>query len=143
MGIDRVDTTNIVANAVSAAKLSAALQDVIPHIYMAGVDNANLTGDMILQVTDAGNNSLHERFLIRTWVADAAFSEPDPQNGFAVLVGEQMVGRIEANADLEVITTAAGVCEVRITVPAPKTVHVMAEIDGRIYTASIAITAIL
>ena len=127
-------------SSVTAAKLAAALQDLIPTITFTGTDNGDNTGDMEIQVKDAAGNNLAERFLIRTWVADAEFSEPDPQTDFSVDTGEQM-REIEADADYEVITNASGYAKMIIQVPNPgKTVYVMAEFDGRIYSQSLAIT---
>ncbi len=143
MGLDRVDTVNIVDNAIDDAKLSAALQDLMPNIALNVFDNTDGTGTATLQVRDANNSSLAQRFLIRTWIADAEYSEPDAQTDFSVASGEQL-RELEANADYELITTAGGAAIMNINVTiAPdgtKTVYVMAELDGRIYTGSVEIT---
>ncbi len=140
---DRVDTVNIVDNAVDDAKLSAAIQDLVSNILLAGTDNEDGTGSMAIQVRDADNNNLSHRFLICVWIADAEYSEPDAQTDFSVGTGEEM-REIEANADYEVITNGAGLVVMNINVTiAPdttKTVYVMADLDGRIYTGTIEIT---
>ena len=125
--------------AITAGRLEAALADNIPSLTLAGTDDADGTGTMDIQVKDAAGNNLAERFAIRTWIADADFSEPDAQTDYSVTVGEQL-RELEANADYEVITTAAGLVTMDITVATPKTVYVMAEIDGRIYSYALAIT---
>lgn len=139
MGLDRVDTVNIVDNAVDAAKLSAAVQDLVPHIVLTGTDDTDGTGSMQVRVHDANNNNLLHQFLIRVWIADAEYSEPDAQDDFSVGLGE-VIREIEADADYEVITGSAGVIDMEIDVATDRTVYVMAEIDGRVYTGSIAIT---
>lgn len=116
----------------------ATLQDRVPTITLTGTDDGDGTGYMELQVKDSGGNSLSERFLIRTWIADAEYSEPDAQTDFSVTTGEEM-RELEANADYEVISNASGYVKMNIDT-SDKTVYVMAEIDGRIYTGSVAIT---
>jgi hypothetical protein len=123
-----------------AAGLASGLQDLIPQISFSGTDDEDGTGTMDIQVQDAAGNNLAERFLVRTWIADADFSEPDPQTDYSVTVGEQM-REIEANADYEVISNASGLVTMSIDAGGAKTVYVMAELDGRIYSQSLAITA--
>ena len=113
--------------------------DLVPTLSLSGTDDTDGTGSMDIQALDAAGNNLAQRFLARVWIADAAYSEPDPQTGFTVATGEQM-RQIEANADLEVISDAAGLISMDIDAGGAKTVHVMAEVDGRIWTASQAIT---
>lgn len=111
----------------------------VPDLALSGVDDADGTGTMTIQVRDAANASLAQRFLVRVWIADAEFSEPDAQTDFSVTTGEQM-REIEADADYEVISDASGTIVMNIDTAGDKTVYVMAEIDGRIYTGSVAIT---
>ncbi len=134
------DTSNADALHVhAAAGLESGLADMIPQIVFAGSDHGGGTGLMDIQVADAAGNNLAERFLIRTWIADADFSEPDPQTDFSVSTGEQM-REIEADADYEVISDATGLVTMNIDAGGAKTLYVMAEIDGRIYSQSLAIT---
>ena len=123
----------------AAAGLASAVQDLVPTLSLSGTDDGDGTGSMDIQAKDAAGNNLAERVLARVWIADAAYSEPDPQTGFSVATGEQM-RQIEANADYEVISDATGLITMDIDAGGAKTVHVMAEIDGRIWTASVAIT---
>jgi hypothetical protein len=111
----------------------------MPNILLTGTDDGDGTGTMAIQVRDAANNNLAQRFLVRIWIADAEFSEPDPQTDFSVLAGEQM-RELEADADYEVITDANGAANMNIDAGGAKTVYVMAEIDGRIYRAQLNIT---
>lgn len=118
---------------------AATLQDRIPTITLSGTDDGDGTGYMELQVKDSGGNSLAQRFLIRVWIADAEYSEPDAQTDFSVTTGEEM-RELEADADYEVISDAAGYVKMNIDTVGDTTVYVMAEIDGRIYTGSVTIT---
>lgn len=143
MGLDRVDTVNIVDEAVDDAKLASALQNLVPNLVLTGTNGEDGTGSMAVQVRDANNNSLSVRLLIRIWIADVEYSEPDAQTDFSVNTGEEM-REIEANADYEVITGAAGLVVMNINVTiapdATKTVYVMAELDGRVYAETVEIT---
>jgi len=123
-----------------AAGLVSGLQDAIPRIDFEGTDDEDGTGSMTIKVLDAAGNQLMQEFLIRTWIADADMSEPDPQTDYSVTSGEQM-REIEANADYEVITNDLGYATMNIDAGGAKTVYVMAELDGRIYSQSLAITA--
>ena len=123
----------------AAAGLESAVQDLVPTLSLSGTDDADGTGSMDIQAKDAAGNNLAQRMLARVWIADAAYSEPDAQTGFTVATGELM-RQIEAHADHEVISDATGLISMDIDAGGAKTVHVMAAIDGRIWTASIAIT---
>lgn len=123
----------------AAAGLAAELQDVIPNLILTGADDGDGTGWMTIQVRDAANNDLAERFRVRAWIADAEYSEPDAQTDFSVSTGEEL-REIEADADYEAISDVWGTVVMHIDTAGDKTVYVMAEIDGRIYTGSVAIT---
>lgn len=116
------------------------LQDRVPYLAFSGTDDADGTGTMDIQAKDSGANDLAQRFLVRTWIADADFSEPDAQTDFSVTVGEEM-RELEADADYEVICDATGLVTMNIDAGGAKTVYVMAEIDGRIYSEQLDITA--
>ena len=124
----------------SAANLTAALQDVVPYLALTPTDATDGTGSISIQAKDAAGNNLAQRFLIHTWIADADFSEPDAQTGFAVTTGEQMYQH-EALADFTVISDANGVVAMNIDTGGAKTVYVMAQANGRIYSQQVDITA--
>ena len=125
----------------TATDLSAALQDKVPYLTLTGADDGDGTGTCTIQAKDAAGNNLAERFLVRTWIADVEYSEPDPQTDYSVTTGEEMV-EIEANADYRVISDASGTILMNIDAGGAKSVYCMAEIDGRIYSSGeIAITA--
>ena len=138
---------NILTNASNAdalhvhaiAGLQDVVQDLIPKLSLTGNDDADGTGTMTIQALDAAGNSLAQRFLARVWIADAEYSEPDGQTDFSVTTGEQM-REVEADADYEVIADATGQIVMDIDTATDKTVYVMAAIDGRIWTGSVAIT---
>lgn len=124
----------------AAAGLDPTIQDLIPYITITGTDDGDGTGAATIQAKDAGGNDLAQRFLIRTWIADAEYNEPDPQTDFSVTAGEQM-RELETDADYEVISDATGLAGMNIDAGGAKTVYVMAEINGRIYSSgAIAIT---
>lgn len=122
------------------AGLVSTVQDAMPNINLAGTDNEDGTGEMAIQVLDAAGNNLEQVFLIRTWIADDDMSEPDAQTDFAVAGAGEQMREIEAKADYEVITNSSGNCTMAIDADTDKTVYVMAEIDGRIYSEGVAIT---
>lgn len=117
----------------------ATPKELMPNLKLTGTDDGDGTGWMAVRVGDALGSNLSARFLIRTWIADADFSEADPQTGFSVAVGEQM-RELEANADYEVITNSNGLVDMEINTGGAKTVYVMAELDGRIYSKQLDIT---
>ena len=123
-----------VCGPTDVAKLAAAVQDLMPNLLLTGADDGDGTGSCTIQARDAANNNLAQRFLVRTWIADAEYSEPDPQTGFTVTTGELM-RQIEANADHEVISNASGAVVMDIDAGGAKTIYVMAEADGRIYSS--------
>jgi len=125
---------------VTAAKLSTSLQDSIPYLTITGTNDADGTGSATVQIKDAAGNNLEQRFLVKVWIADAEYSEPDPQTDFSVTTGEQM-HQIEADAEYDVITGATGAAAMNIDAGGAKTVYVMAECNGRIVSSgAIAIT---
>ena len=124
---------------VAPGNLTPAVQDMIPYLLVTLTDSTGNTGVATIQAKDAADNDLAQRFLARVWIADAAYSEPDAQTTFNAGIGE-IFKEWEENAWQDVISDATGKMVFTIEVSAPKTVHVMAEIDGRIYTKSVAIT---
>lgn len=128
------------ATALESA-LGALADALVPKLTITGVNDSDGTGSATIQVKDfAGNNNL-QRFVIHTWIADAEFSEPDAQTDFSVTTGEQLY-EVEANADYEVISDANGVVAMNIDAGGAKSVYVMAQIDGRIWSSGeIEITA--
>ena len=139
LGTDAVETAKIKDEAVTGAKLSASFQSYIAYLTIAAADSGSNAGTCTIQLKDGEGNDVSGYGLVRTWIADAAYSEPDPQTDYSVSTGEEM-REIEADADYEVITDSSGAIVMDIAVAAPKTVHCMAVINGIIYTSSVAIT---
>lgn len=146
---NRVGSDDIVAKAITMAKLAAELQenltflaiaqaaafkDSTPQLIVRGLDSTGNAGTCTIQAKDASGNNVSHRVMVRTWIADAEFSEPDPQNDYSVSTGEEMI-ETEANADYQVISDATGLIIMAIAVAAPATVYCMAEINGRIYSS--------
>jgi len=131
---ERIGTSALEDSAVTATKLASETQDFIPNLNLTGTDDGDGTGSCAIQARDAANNNLAQRFLIRIWIADAEYGEPDPQTDFSVTTGEQM-RELEADADYEVISDANGAVDMNINTGGAKTVYIMAEIDGRVYSS--------
>ncbi len=124
----------------SAAGLQDAVQDLMPTIMLTGTDEADGTGGMSIEVKDAAGNNLTQRFRVRTWLSTSDFGAPVADNNFGVGVAGTELREITANADYEAITDATGLVEMAMNVAVDGTYYVMAEIDGRIYSGSVAIT---
>ena len=136
---DSVDTEDLKANAVTAAKLSAALQDMIPKLSLGFTDGADGTGVITVQVQDAAGNSLAERFRVRAWIGDTDYGAPVAKTAFTVGTGT-LLQTVEDKADLETITDATGLLSVTANIAATGTIYIMAEVDGRIYSVECNIT---
>jgi len=109
-----------------------------PVLTFTDTDDADGTGTMEIQVQDMAGIDIAERYAIRTWIAASDFGTPAAQTDFSVTTGTE-IQEVEANADYEVVCDATGLVLMNI-VAADATYYVMAEVDGRIYSESIAIT---
>jgi len=123
----------------AVAGLQAAVQDLIPTITLTGTNDADGTGTMAIQVKDADGSNLAQRFRVRCWLSTGDFGAPVADTDFSVITGTEL-REITANADYEVISDATGLAEMNIDVASNGTYYVMAEVDGRIYSGSVAIT---
>jgi len=130
-----------VQHSVTTSMLTA-VQPLVPWLSMNWVDLLSAgTGTLTIQVKDAAGLNLAERFFIRTWIADAEFSEPDAQTDYSVSTGE-VFKEDEADADYRVISDANGTVVMAIDCGGAKTVYCMAEMDGRIWSpGAIVLTA--
>ncbi len=119
----------------AAAGLDAAVQDRMPDLALSAETEAGDTIRVTVQARDAGGNALAERVLVRLWIAAVAFGAPSAtDNTVAVATGTTYETEL-ANAAYKVISDAAGTAAVDIEVSGAASRHVMAEIDGRIYTS--------
>jgi len=121
------------------AGLNGAAQDMIPQLSLSGTNDEDGTGTMDIQVQDAAGVNMSEYFRIRCWLSDSAVGAPVADTDFSVIT-EAELQEVEANADYEVISNLDGLVTMNISVAVDGTYYVMAEIDGRIYTGSVAIT---
>jgi len=117
----------------------ATVVDLIPTITVTGEDLGNGTGGATIQVKDAAGNNLAQIFRVRTWLSTSDFGAPVADTDFSVATGTEL-REIVANADYEVISNVGGTAAMTIDTVADGTYYVMAEIDGRIYSGSVAIT---
>lgn len=121
----------------AAAGLAEALQDAIPSLAFEGLDGEDGTGEMAIQVVDADNNNLAERFRVRVWRSSTQFGAPEAITDFSIVSGAEL-REIVADADYELITDADGFALMRLEDDG--THWVMAEVDGRVYSASVIVT---
>lgn len=119
----------------AAAGLDAAVQDRMPDLALSGGAEAGDVIRVTVQARDAAGNALAERVLVRLWLAGSALGAPSATgNSVSVVTGTTYAVEV-ANAAYKIISDAAGVVAVDIAVSGAATRHVMAEIDGRIYTS--------
>ena len=111
------------------------MQDVIPYITITGANDGDGTGSATIQVKDAAGNNLAQRFRLTTWIAETDFdTTPDAQTDFSVTTGTQKM-EVTADAEYVVDTDATGLVVMNINAGGAKTVYIMAELDGRIYSS--------
>lgn len=135
------DITDYRGAACLGAPMSAAMADLMPNILVTGADDADGTGTATIQVRDAGNNNLAQRFRVRAWISTSDFGAPVAATDFSVTTGTELDEKT-ADADYEVIGDATGAVVMNIDNGGAGSVYVMAEIDGRIYSSGeIVITA--
>jgi hypothetical protein len=119
----------------AAAGLDAAVQDRMPDLALSAGAEAGDTIRVTVQARDAAGNALAERVLVRLWIAAGAFGAPSATgNTVSVATGTAYEAEL-ADAAYKIISDSAGAAAVDITVSGAATRHVMAEIDGRIYTS--------
>ena len=125
-----VGEADIVDNAVSVGKLSAAVQDEILDIdFETGVDLHDGTGLITLHVVDAAGNAVEEENLITLWTSATA-------EGAATAVGTIVVDdgvvmeTITENAMYQIMTDSSGLVWITLTA-SDGTYYVMARVGGK------------
>ena len=132
-------TAAIAANhEIDCIVVAAVQQGLVPALSLTGTPATDGTGSMSLRVTDAAGTGINRRFRVRCWLSTSAYGAPAAQTDFSVALGTQL-REITANADYEVITDQFGMIEMDIDTVANGSYYVMAEVDGRISYAEIAI----
>lgn len=139
IGTGKVTSTMILDGTVAVVDLANAVQDYLPKLALLGANDADGTGSMSIQLQDAAGNTLAGRALVRVWTSGTQYGAPSALTGFTASTGTA-VATVTANADLDVITDTNGVVVADINNGAPGTIWVMAELNGLVYSASIAIT---
>lgn len=119
--------------------LQDAVRDLMPTLFLTDTDDGDGTGTMAIQVQDADGNNLAQRFRVRCWLSTGDYGAPVADTDFSVITGTEL-REITANADYEVISDASGLVLMNIDTVANGNYYVMAEVDGRIYRATITIT---
>lgn len=143
-------TNHLVGIALTATAGNNEYLEVLPHlpvpiaggpasVEMTGEDDEDGTGTMTVQCIDGAGNPLAGRFLLRAWVDDTAYGAPTALTGFTASTGTTLQA-VTANAHLLVITAADGSIVLELNPAANGTQHVMIEVGGRIFTASVSTT---
>lgn len=132
----------LIKGKVDPKELTPALQDLVPYLILGGTNDEDGTGSMLISAKDAVGATLSQRFRIRTWISSSDFGVPVAQTDFSVNTtpGCLELAEIDANADYDGISSSAGQLAMTIDVATDRTVYVMAELDGRVYSGSVEIT---
>lgn len=128
-------TIGLDANAVSASKLAAAVQDMIPDLNITGGAEAADKRTITLQARDAAGNNLAERVLVRVWIAPGEYGAPDATGNTVAVETGTTYETEAANAAYKIISDATGKVDIGVTISGAASRYVMAEIDGRIYSS--------
>jgi hypothetical protein len=119
----------------TAGVAPAELQDRLPAIDVTAGEETSDTRTVTCRLVDAAGNDLAERFRVRLWVSTSETGAPDATgNTLSVVTGTQL-REITADADVEIISDAAGTVAVDLTVSGAASRYVHAEADGRIHSS--------
>jgi hypothetical protein len=121
-----------------ALGITAATADRVPYPTASSVDNTNGTATVTIQVKNAIAANLAASVLVRFWTGTANDYGVDALTGLTVASGTQQRA-VEANAELMIVTTAAGVATVTVT-QAAGTYYAWVEVGGLIAPVTITIT---
>ena len=132
----------IAVGSESVAAVSSEYNHVDIVDYRGGFRNAPAPG---ISITAAAEDGADERVvsiqmaagrhLVRIWIAATEYAVPDATgNTVAVDTGTAYETKT-AHADYNIITSAAGLAQLGITVAGAATSYVHAEIEGRIYSS--------
>jgi hypothetical protein len=120
------------------AKLSTALQDLIPYLSISAAAESSDNVDVTLQVKDANGNNLSEEHMVEFWLADTTTGwelATAPSGGISVTTG--VAGDVAtAGKRLRVITNTSGTAVIRGTESGTKTAYARARIAGKVSTAT-------
>ena len=138
---DSVAARSLQDGIVGAIHLASDALGYLPKLTMTDQNNSNGTGQMTIQVQDANGTSLENRYFMRVWVSTADMAAAVASTAFTVSTGAA-IQTITANADIVVLSTAAGLVVMAITVTGGGTRYVMAEIGGRVYSKRVIVTVV-
>lgn len=136
------DANTLVGGAASdadALHTHSGMLDLTCQLAMTGTDDGGGNGHVTIQAQDAAGDDVSDYFRVRCWISTSDKGAPVAQSDFVVTSGTEL-REITADADYEVISGGDGAVVMTIDTAADGTFYVMAEIDGRIYSASVAIT---
>jgi len=129
-----IDGTEILDGTVSAADLSAAVQDQVAYITIVGADLAtNGTGTVTIQAKDAAGNNLAATIFVRTWIGTADDFGADALTDYSVSTGTSKE-EVAANAEYLAVSDTNGVIAMAVDKAggAAGSVYAWAELGGRV-----------
>jgi hypothetical protein len=119
----------------AAAGLSSALREAIPRLAITATAESNEARTITLQVQDAAGNALAGRAMLRVWMSNVEYAQPDdPANGFTIDSGT-VYQEEQAGLAYKLITTADGSASITVLLYGAGWRYLMAEFDGRIYSS--------
>lgn len=75
------------------------------------------------------------RLLLRIWISDSAYGAETSEAPTVTIDTGTLLQAVTANKHSLVIASATGVVGYGVTITGAKTLHLMAEVDGRVYTS--------
>jgi hypothetical protein len=109
------------------------------YLDLSGTDDADGTGTMDIQVKTVAGDDIAGRYKMTVWLSTTQNGLPIADTDFSITTGGEIY-EFTANAYYAAQSDATGLVVMNIDLVADDTVWVMAEIDGQVYTGSIAIT---
>ena len=128
----------IADNAVSAAKLSATLQDLMPNCSIQVGQEVSDHIDVTVQLKDAAGNNLAQESVLRLWLGDTANGgecSSAPSGGMALQTGT-LLATVTTNKHVLAISDGNGTVVLRLTDTGTPTYHLLVESDGKISNGS-------
>ena len=107
----KVNTADVVASAITAAKLADAVADMLRTVVATVGDEATDDVTVTLQMQDAQGHTLGDRCVLVYWLSDALYGAPTgtlPDSGVSVTTGTEIVG-LAASLVSRVATDSDGV----------------------------------
>ena len=138
---DSVATADLKDNAVTAAKLEAALQKLLNSISFSVGPESSDTIDVDVQINDALGAAIANYFVVTAWLSDSAgggLTATAPQTAFTVSsVGSQLDQPVTGKMIIG-LTGSSGIIRFRVNHTngaSSRTWYLNAEVNGTVYTS--------